>query len=583
VAFSKPAVVSSADFVRVRDLPVRGEDSYPDNLTDEMTRLLKQPNAYVGADSLPLRLKDVQARALYDLGTHGHGFFPLRVGSGKTLIGFLAPRVLEARRPLLLVPGGLLEKTTRDWHEAAKYWRVAKHLSIRSYDFISRVSGAAYLDREQHDMLILDECHKTKNLRAAVTRRIRRYIEGRNARKDRCIVIPMSGTIMKKSIKDFAHLLEWSHGESAPVPHYAATLMEWSEALDENVNPFAQRPPGVLTELLPGAVPYEQVFDDDRHLARTVYQKRLIATAGVIVADAVQDYDGSLQISSIEYQPNEVTETNFRKLRDDSRRPDGFALTEAVQVWACARQLALGMHYEWDPPAPEDWLDKRAQWASFVRETLKAPSSVRAGIDSELQVTNAVDRGDVTDEYGLLAHWREVKPSFDVNSKEVWHDDTALKVCEEWLKAHKKGICWVEHTLFGKELSRRTALPFFGAGGLDSKGAYIDDATGPIIASYANLAGRNLQFKWSSSLITAPRGDSEFFEQLIGRTHRQGQEDDEVTVEVLVGCREHLEAIPRALNSSDVKKSLLGFSQKLHLADIDWPASTGRSGKRWAA
>lgn len=589
--FSKPPCVVSADFLRVKGLPVRTDDSYPPNLTDEMTRLLKRPDVDFDAHGNPLRLKDVQARALYDLGTHGKGFFPLRVGAGKTLISFLAPRVLEAKRPLLVVPGGLLKKTEREWHEMAKYWRVAKHLDIKSYDFLSRVSGAAYLDREQKDMILADEAHKLKNLRAAVTRRFRRYIEGRIARDEKIVFVPLTGTPMKKSIKNFAHLLEWSHREAAPTPLYAATLMEWSEALDESINPFSMRPPGALLDLMPGATDDSEMFEDDRHRARVIFQKRMLATSGIIISDAVQDYGGSLQINAIEYTPNEVTEANFQKLRDTSCRPDGWALTEAVQVWACARQLALGMHYIWEPAAPQEWLDKRRQWASFVRETLKAPSSSRAGIDSELQVTNAVDRGEIEDEYDLLGEWRKIAPTFDVNSKEVWHDDTALNVCAEWLKTHPKGICWVEHILFGRELSRRTGLPFFGAGGVTGrKGSVLPfdmdpDVSGPVIASHANLTGRNLQFKWCDNLITAPRGDSEFFEQLIGRTHRDGQSEDEVTVDILVGCREHLESIPRALNSSDVKQSLLGFTQKLRLADIDdWPDDTQRRpGKRWAA
>ncbi len=583
MAFAKPPVANSADFVRIRDLPVRGEEAYPPNLAAQLTALLRQPGVELDEHGKPIMLKPKQATALYDLGTHGKGFFPLRVGAGKTLIGFLAPRVLEARQPLLLVPGGLLEKTERSWKKAAQYWQVARHLRIRSYDFISRVSGAQFLDQLQPDMIIADECHKLKNLRAAVTRRVRRYVEAKRPK-----FIPMSGTIMKKSLKDFAHLLEWAHGDMAPVPHYAATLMEWAEALDEGINPFSQRPPGVLVDLMPGedcAVPVADAWaDDDRQRARRIYQKRLLATPGVIIADAVADYDGSLAINAIEYQPNDVTEENFRKLRDEACRPDGFALTEAVQIWACARQLALGMHYTWDPPAPEAWLDARKQWAAFVRDVLKDPSAMRQGIDSELQVVNAVDRGEIEDPYELLKAWREIKPTFDVNSKEVWHDDTALNLCAAWLAEHPKGICWVEHTLFGRELSRRTGLPFFGAAGLTPQGAFIDDASGPIIASYANLTGRDLQFKWCDNLMTAPRGDSEFFEQLIGRTHRQFQPEDEVTLDILVGCREHLEAIPRALNSSDVKKSLLGFEQKLQLANLeDWPELTGRSGKRWAA
>jgi hypothetical protein len=582
MAFCKPPVKVSDDFNRVRGLPVRGDGAYPPNLTLEMTNLLRAPGVTHDAKGRPLMLKDKQAQALWDLGTYSHGYFPLRVGAGKTLISFLAPRMINAQRPLLVVPGGLLGKTEREWHEAAKYWRVSQQLRIKSYDFISRVSGAQYLDTHKPDMIVADEMHKLKNPRAAVTRRFRRYMET----SLNCTFVPLGGTPMKKSIKDFAHLLEWSHGSGSPTPLYAQTLLEWAEALDENPNSFTQRDPGVLSQLIDlGDDEGGPVVEDARDHARRVFQKRLLATPGIVVADAVEDYTGSLNVSAIEYDVNSTTEENFKALRETNCRPDGWALTEAVQIWAVARQLALGMHYVWDPSPPQEWLDARKQWAAFVRDVLAKPSAMHAGIDSELQVTNAVLHGHLEDEYGLLDAWRKIKPTFDINSREVWHDDSALNVCAEWLGSHPKGICWVEHTLFGRELSRRTGLPYFGAAGKqngDSAGAYIEDADGPVIASIAaNITGRNLQFKWHENLVTAPMADSERWEQLIGRTHRQGQEEDEVNVECLVGAKEHLEAIPRAISSSDVKEAMLGFRQKLHIATIDWPAMTGRRGARW--
>jgi hypothetical protein len=81
--------------------------------------------------------------------------------------------------------------------------------------------------------------------------------------------------------------------------------------------------------------------------------------------------------------------------------------------------------------------------------------------------------------------------------------------------------------------------------------------------------------------LTACPADAEKLEQVIGRTHRRGQKEDTVNVDVMIGCREHLEAIPRALASASVKKDLLGFELKISLADIDWPENILRSGSRW--
>ena len=570
--WDKPGIRSSGDYQRIRNLPVRRDEDYPPNLVAELTRLLKAPG---GTETL----FEAQARALYDLGEWGHGFYPIRVGGGKTLVSFLAAVVTQAKRPALLLPAGLIEKTEHEWKKAAKNWRVAKHLRFISYELLGRVSGAQKLDMYQPDLIIADEAHKLKSERAAVTRRVARYIQAH----PKTTFVPMSGTIMKSSIKDFAHLMLWSHGDKSVLPHYTDNLTEWSEALDENANAITRRAPGVLLDLMPPE-PGDFAVDDDRARARRVFFRRASATHGIVISDAKDAYTGSLQITGNEYTVNDATERNFKTLRETMCRPDGWALSDSMQAWAVARTLALGLHYAWEPPPPQEWLDARKAWAVFVREFLASADSKRREIDSEFQTMNAVLNGDVEDEHGTLETWRAIRPSFTVNPVPVWHDDSALKWCEKWLHAHPRGICWVEHRFFGQELAKRTGLSYYGPKGRDSADRFIDDATGPIIASVAaNTTGRNLQTKWSDNLITACPADSERLEQMLGRTHRYGQTEDQVTADVLIGCREHLEALPRALASSAVKKDLLGFDLKIKLADVTWPDTfTPRQGMRWA-
>jgi hypothetical protein len=396
--------------------------------------------------------------------------------------------------------------------------------------------------------------------------------------------VPLGGSVMKSSIKDFTHLMHWSHRDHCPVPQHGDALTEWSEALDENVNGMLRREPGVLLGLYPVQDLNGIDTSDQTVVARKVFFERCSRTPGIVVSDTKDAYTGSLTLSALEYTPNAKTDENFKKLRTEMQRPDGWALAEAIQAWAVARQLAIGLHYDWSPRPPPEWLDARKLWAQFVRDTLAKPSANRMGLDTELQVANAVLDNKLADDYGLLAAWREIKPTFVINSVPVWHDDTALKLCCDWLADHPKGIAWCEHRHFAAALSKMSGIAYYGAKGLDKQGNFIQDATGPVIASIAaNSTGRNLQDKWCDNLVTAAPADSERWEQLIGRTHRLGQRADAVTVDVLVGCREHLEAVPRAVSSAEVKKDLLGFSQKLRLADItNWPDLKGRTGWAWA-
>src|SRR5438128_2692375 len=93
------SVANSQELKRILALPRRVADG--SDLVEPLTQALKTPT---GTQTL----RPVQAQALYDMGTYGGLFGPLRVGSGKTLVTLLAPLLLEAKRPVLLLPANLI-------------------------------------------------------------------------------------------------------------------------------------------------------------------------------------------------------------------------------------------------------------------------------------------------------------------------------------------------------------------------------------------------------------------------------------------------------------------------------------------
>ena len=68
---------------------------------------------------------------------------------------------------------------------------------------------------------------------------------------------------------------------------------------------------------------------------------------------------------------------------------------------------------------------------------------------------------------------------------------------------------------------------------------------------------------------------------VIGRTHRSGQEADEVTVDILLGCREHYDAFQRALDGARAAADTLGHAQKILLADLCLPNIDNKTGPLW--
>lgn len=166
------SVHHTPELARVVALPRRRGDGTP--YVEPLTALLATPEGLAAG----VRLRPSQALALHDIGVYGGAFCPLGVGEGKTLITLLAPYVLDAKRPLLLLPANLIEKTERDWRRLAVHWRIPNNIRLFSYEMLGRVQSAAELDVYQPDLIVADEVHKLKNRRAAVTRRVSRWMQG---------------------------------------------------------------------------------------------------------------------------------------------------------------------------------------------------------------------------------------------------------------------------------------------------------------------------------------------------------------------------------------------------------------------
>lgn len=544
-----------------------------------MTAVLKTPAG-------TMTLRPVQAIALYELGVLGFSSCPIPVGRGKTLVSLLAPHVLGATKPFLLLPAHLVEKTKREMAEMAKHWRVSGFLRIGSYQSLGRDEGMDELTRHRPDLLEFDECHFLKNPRAAVTRRVGRYIE-----EVQPAVLIMSGTFYN-DLKAAGRFNRWSHGKHSPMPVNDGEIARWNAALG---NEWTGMLPGALINL---ATLEERSTLPEEEAARVGFQRRLRQTPGVIFDDD-PGIPNSLCITAHELKVSATTEENFRILRGYTDKggimqggwetPDGWPLFTGLEAWRVARELALGMHGIWKPRPEEAWRMARKEWAKYVRDTIKKYDDPSKGltVDSELQVHNACLRGAlVSREWSI---WQQVRDSYKIRTETVWHDRTALEACAKWL-TNEKGICWVSHIPFGQELSRITGCPYYANDGLDANGNLIDDPLntykGPAIASVSsNATGRNLQ-KWSKNLITAPTSNGQWWEQLLARTHRPGQREDTVEVSVFLGCFEHWDALVRGRQAAKTLLETTGAAQKLLIADIpDWPSVTtilNRREARWS-
>lgn len=522
------SVQRTRDLARIVDLP-RRQATVPEDVRAALTRALSREGG-------SQQLRTEQAVCLLELARCRGLVAALRVGLGKTLLSLLAPVMTDAKRPLLLVPGGVIGKTEAERRAYAIHWRIPLHVRIMSYELLGRVQASDELERYAPDMVIADEVHRLKNPRAACSRRVTRYMSAH----PETVFVALTGSLTDRSLRDFAHIVRWALKDGAPLPLSHTELEDWADALDVS----SDEPTcglGALRHLCTDAEA------DTLEGTRRAFFRRLAETPGIVVSQGAY-LGSSLRVTSTHLDPPAEVQAHFQRLHQDWERPDGYAITEAVEKWRVARQLALGFHYLWSPPAPTEWLARRKVWARACREIL---ANNRRNLDSELQVANAVRDGHYPEVTSALAAWTEIAPTFEPRTVPAWSSPYAVDAAAAWCKAagrrSERAIVWYEHGAFARELSRRTGLRAFGQGGLDREGRSIESAADHVVLAsiQANGTGRNLQ-AYSRGLITSPMSGGKTWEQLLGRMHREGQHADEVHYEVWIACGEHLRALEQA-------------------------------------
>ena len=551
-------VLWTADFRRVEALPFR-EWSAEGIDTDALTRRLKTADG-------SMSLRPIQALALQEIAQAGGLLGAIGVGHGKTIISLLAPSVLEAGRPLLFLPAQLKRLTEAEiLPEIRKHWRVSPALRIESYHELS--NNPNLLQEYEPDLIIADECHRISKKGSARTKRIMRYFDQRPETS----FVGLSGTITRKSLEDYWHLLLMALGDMAPIPLGVREMRQWALALDDGI-PEVERPHiGALRLLCEAAgddLPHNLNRGEQRSRVRKGYQRRLSGTLGV-VATSDSGVGASLLIQKRTNKDlvngrGEWIDEALEDLRDMWRTPGGEEITDAVDYWRKAREIALGFYYEWDWEEPnQEWLSARREWRRYVRRiTQRNPRH-----DTEMLVTLACERGELNSrEY---REWIMVKGDANPKTRTVWCSDSVLLDAVSLAKG-RDTILWFEQRAVGDRLKQLTDWPVF-QGGTEANNllsAHVRRVGGPCVASIrAHGIGVNLQAFNDGILLTPPSSGSTW-EQLLGRTHRSGQVADEVTMTVYQHTREFQGAFERAVQNAMYIEESTGQEQKLNYASI---------------
>lgn len=594
-AARREGVTRSAEFRRIAALPRRKLQGSID--VEGLSAMLRLPDGHPNkckgckyCVNGNMTLFPDQAYALQELHDYGGAFIGMEVGSGKALITLLGPRVVNARRPLVMVPAGVKDQTINDVIPAMRrHWQIPDNIMVGTYEQLSTVNGKDYLTDRMPDWVFPDEAHKLQDEdNARGSRFMRHFIEYPDTK-----LVPLSGSFFDRTLRAFAHLIRLALNGMTPIPIDKDELEKWCLCLDSKVDADNRYSPGALLDFVEYLTQEEikACKGDELNIARFAVGARMAETPGVVFSSA---QTVNIPIIIREANPGTIPKAvsdAFEALRETWETPRGDVITDAVHLYRIVTQLAQGFFYRWVWPKGPDgkeivnhvWKDARKNWHRFVRTAISRRSHHGVPLDSYKEVENCCVRyeryieakafgiKDVIDELRDShmidsqdwRNWLMVRGQYVPVTEVVWIDRFLAQRAAEWLNGPVPGIAWVGSTAMGEAI-RAYGYRYY-RGGEDE---IIYETVSCAAAVKAHSFGKNLQH-FHRGLVITPMTKGKDWEQLIGRYHRSGQKSSIVSFDVFMHVRELWSGFWQAERDAEFAQFGSRSAQRLCLASIE--------------
>ena len=527
-------------------------------------------SAWLRPGQSPIALRPVQQQALRALAENGGLLGGIGVGHGKSYIALLAGLVVQADVSIVLVAPATIQ-TMRDLLKVCeeKYFLPTTH--ILSWGRLSATDGGDVLEElvrgHKSICVVADEAHCARNATAARTKRLMRFLQ---AHADATFVA-MSGTLTTKRVKDFAHLSRRALGDQSPVPT-GEHLRCWDEVLADDYKSPADvasiKPLWAWAECTRDR-PFPKVglklpAGMQARLAEA-FGERLQTAPGVVLTQDVS-CPASLyiaQIQSINVPELRTLWVQAEQIAETYKDPEGLELTDDAEVARTAKRLSLGYYLQWKWPGDvvnREWLDARRRWARLCRDVLG-----KGHFDTEFAFSRFINLNpDKCSDVWLAIwqNWCEVRKSDNVPmSLPTWVTREPLRYLVQ--KAQQESPC----LLWYDEEAVADALQELGVHVIRATRPVPSVKDAPVVALSLRSHGTGLNLQdWSRQVFACVPAGGTIWEQALGRTHRAGQQADEVWTWVPAWSGPLRAGLRTARQDAEWIERSMGNRQRLNLA-----------------
>jgi hypothetical protein len=454
-------------------------------------------------------------------------------------------------------------------------------LYVCSYHTLSSKDATDILEAINPACIICDEAQNVAGTKdSARAKRFRNFV---NAQQPE--IVPLSGTMTRKSVMEYFYLAKTALGANNFMPNSHQMAEEWAGVLDSaisNIGDFRNdiRPrPGPISIINEWCNKHFTDVEVPPNLTgfRRAYAKRMVTAPGVITSTTPDLVGAGLIYSNNACKDKESRPGwdqllhHVKILIEDSQTPSGEELACAMNVWGYRYQMeATGFYYDlyWREAgelskarkisfsAAQDILERskeaweyHKQYTAALRWWLSNNSKPR--LDTPALVgSNMSHHGDKYVGAKLYTAWQEWKaaifPEMDCRqSRPVRVCDFKIHALADDVEANRKegGIVWYHHAEMGvwmmEELKNRGLNPVHCPRGPDAN-KYLSDTRkmkGDIIVAsmIAHSTGKDLQHGFHRNYYLQSPISATTAEQSIGRTHRPGQNANDVEVMYYLG------------------------------------------------